>query len=147
MSLSGQAELNRIFTAYEFELGYEYSYIIKTSFITAFFMPLQPIIAIFAPIGLLLMFLTNKYRLLYRLRKPNFHSATVNALLSFILKLSVVAFALGQLYFINFQAYSISFNLVINWIALGIAIALVLFPLNICRRFYAEPTSNGMDYR
>jgi hypothetical protein len=101
--LKGQAELNRIFTFYEFELGYEYSYIIKTSFITAFFMAVQPIIAVFAPVGLLLMYFTNKYRLLYRFNKPNFHSSSVNTMLTFILKLSLVAFSLGQLYFINFQ--------------------------------------------
>ncbi len=100
-------------------------------------MTLQPIIALFAPIGLTLMYLTNKYRLLYRFKKPNFHSSSVNTMLTFILKLSLVAFSLGQLYFINFQAYQISFNLVINWISLGISIIIVLFPLHICKRFYA----------
>jgi hypothetical protein len=99
-------------------------------------MTVQPIIAVFAPIGLTLMYLTNKYRLLYRFKKPNFHSSSVNTMLTFILKLSLVAFSLGQLYFINFQAYSIQFNLVINWISLGISIAMVLFPLHICKRYY-----------
>lgn len=110
-------------------------------------MPLQPIIALFAPIGLMFMYLTNKYRLLYRFKKPNFHSSSVNSMLTFILKLSLVSFSLGQLYFINFQNYSIQFNLVINWISLGISIAIVIFPLQICKRYYSEPKSMGMDYR
>lgn len=110
-------------------------------------MPIQPIIALFAPVGLTLMYLTNKYRLLYRFKKPNFHSSSVNIMLTFILKLSLVAFSLGQLYFINFQQYSIQFNLVINWISLGISIFIVVFPLQICKKFYAEPQSSGMDYK
>lgn len=68
-------------------------------------------------------------------------------MLTFILKLSLVAFSLGQLYFINFQEYSIQFNLVINWISLGISIFIVVFPLQICKKFYAEPQSSGMDYK
>lgn len=110
-------------------------------------MTVQPIIAVFAPVGLTLMYFTNKYRLLYRFNKPNFHSGSVNSMLAFILKLSVVAFSLGQLYFINFQEYAIEFNLVINWISLGVSIVIVLFPLQICKRYYEEPQSAGMDYK
>ena len=89
-------------------------------------------ITVFAPIGLLLMLLTNKYRLLYRFNKPNFHSASVNNMLAFILKVSMVGFGIGQLYFMNFQAYSIHFNLIINWVTLGVAILLALFPIQLC---------------
>lgn len=76
------------------------------------------------------MFWVNKYRLLYRFNKPNFHSSSVNTLLAFILKCSLVAFAMGQLFFMNFQNYSSNFNLIINWVSLAITAIFVCLPLH-----------------
>lgn len=92
------------------------------------------------------MFFTNKYRILYRFKKPNFHSSSVNTILSFILKISLISFAVGQLYFINFQSYSIQFNLITNWVSLGFAVILVVFPLNMFRRFIKQNRVVSMDY-
>jgi len=66
-------------------------------------MSLQPIISLFAVVGLLLMFFVNKYRLLYRFFKPRYYSSTVNALVSYLLALSPLFFALGMLVFTNWQ--------------------------------------------
>jgi hypothetical protein len=109
-------------------------------------MTLQPMICLFAPLGLAGMYLTNKYRLFYRFVKPKFNSNSVNTIISFILKFSVIGFSLGQLFFVNFQDYTIRFNLVINWITLGLAILFAAFPLSICKIFYPETKSNGFDY-
>ena len=128
-------------------MGYEFAYIIKTSYFTAFFLPLQPIIALFAPIGLGLMFGTNKYRLLNRFNKPNFHSSSVNNMLSFILKCSLLAFSTGQLYFMNFQNYSASFNLIINWVSFALSAIFVFFPLSYCSKFFEEKLFHCMDYQ
>jgi len=92
------------------------------------------------------MFGCNKYRLLYRFNKPNFHSSSVNSMLTFILKCSLIAFSMGQLYFMNFQNYSANFNLIINWVALGISALFVFFPLRYCRPFFKEEPPAGMDY-
>jgi len=83
-----------------------------------------------------MMFFTNKYRLLYRFNKPNFHSSSVNNMLTFFLKFSLIGFSVGQLYFMNFQAYSIQFNLVINWVSVGFSILFVFFPLSVCRKLF-----------
>ena len=92
------------------------------------------------------MLLTNKWRLLYRFNRPNFHSASVNAMLAFVLRLSIVGFALGQLYFMNFQAYSIHFNLIVNWVSLGVAALLALFPIQLCGWLVEEQAPGEMDY-
>jgi hypothetical protein len=127
-------------------LGYEYAYIIKTAYLTGFYLPLQPVIALFAPVGLTLMFLCNKYRLLNRFNKPNFHSSTVNGMLALVLKSSLLAFTLGQLYFMNFQSYTADFELVINWVSLGVAAVFVLFPLRYFSRCFDGVGAVGLDY-
>jgi hypothetical protein len=93
------------------------------------------------------MFFTNKYRLLYRLNKPHFHSGAVNSTLAPVLQCSLLGFALGQLYFMNFQAYSLHFNLVINWVSVGLAILFVLFPLRACRSLRPDLPPTPMDFR
>ena len=102
-NFDSQEQFNKIYEANDFDLGYEYAYILKTSIFTSFFMILQPIITLFAVIGLLLMFHVNKYRILYRFFKPRFYSATVNNLVNYLLNLSPMIFALGMLVFINWQ--------------------------------------------
>lgn len=67
-------------------------------------------------------------------------------MLSFILKIAIINFAIGQLYFINFQKYSIQFNLIANWITLGLSVISTLFPLNIFKRFYKQNRVVSMDY-
>jgi hypothetical protein len=67
-------------------------------------------------------------------------------MLTFILKCSLIAFSMGQLYFMNFQNYSANFNLIINWVALGVSALFVFFPLRYCRAFFKEEAPAGMDY-
>ena len=83
-NFQSQEEFNKIYEANDFDLGYEYAYILKTSIFTSFFMILQPIITLFAVIGLLLMFMVNKYRILYRFFKPRFYSSAVNNLVNYL---------------------------------------------------------------
>ena len=92
------------------------------------------------------MFGTNKYRLLYRFNKPNFHSSSVSNMLSFILKCALIAFSMGQLYFMNFQNYSANFNLIINWVSFALSITFVFFPLRYCKKFFTEQHLTCMDY-
>lgn len=68
-------------------------------------------------------------------------------MLAFILKCSFIAFAMGQLYFMNFQNYSANFNLIINWVSLAVSAIFVFFPLKYCRRFFEEHSTLGLDYK
>ena len=98
----GQSELNAHYGNYEFDIGYEYAYIIKTSIFTAFFAPMQPIIALFAPIGLVMYYFVNKRNLFYHLQRPNYHDSSINSVVDMILLLSLIAFGFGHLTVINF---------------------------------------------
>ena len=84
------------------DIGYEYAYIIKTSIFTAFFAPLQPIIVIFAPVGLVLYYLINKRNIFRHFQRPSYHQASINRVVDMILLLSPIAFGFGQLTVFNF---------------------------------------------
>lgn len=68
-----QRQFNKQFGNYYFDIGYEYAYLIKTTIFTAFFVCMQPIIAAFAPFGLMLYYLATKRNLLYHFQRPSFH--------------------------------------------------------------------------
>jgi hypothetical protein len=67
-------------------------------------MSIQPVITLFAVIGLLLMFQVNKFRILYRFYKPRYYSSIVNNLVNYLINLSLLIFGLGMLVFMNWQA-------------------------------------------
>jgi hypothetical protein len=109
--MNGQAELNKHYACY------------------AFFMPLQPIVALFSPIGLGLIYGVNKYKLFFRFDRPRFHSFAVNDLVDWILAFAPVVFALGQLYAIVWIPSIVSdAPKTLAWIALGIAGFIYIFP-------------------
>jgi hypothetical protein len=92
------------------------------------------------------MFWVNKYRLLYRFNKPNFHSSSVNSMLAFILKCSLLAFSMGQLYFMNFQNYASNFNLIINWVSLALTVVFICLPLHLLAPSTTTSTPS-LDYQ
>jgi hypothetical protein len=63
---------------------------------------MQPIIALFAPVGLLLYRTATKRNLLYHCQRPSFHFCTINKAVDFLLSLSLVAFGFGHLLVNNF---------------------------------------------
>lgn len=63
---------------------------------------MQPIIAIFAPIGLGLYYLANKRNLFYHFKRPTYHHHTINRVVDMILLLSPIAFGFGHLTIITF---------------------------------------------
>ena len=66
---------------------------------------MQPIIALFAPIGLTLYYLASKRNLFYHYRRPHFYESTINMAVNWILRLSLISFGLGNLTFNNFIEY------------------------------------------
>lgn len=132
------------------DLGYEYAYIIKTVLFTAFFLPLQPIIGLFAPIGLGLIFAVNKYKLFYRFHRPKFHTFLVSDILQWILSLGPIALALGQIYiFIWVDESQIRDELsirILGWICLGIAGFLYVTPIKMIYLCFDEPVMPNWDF-
>jgi hypothetical protein len=53
-----------------FDVGDEYNYPIKTLVFTSCYLSLQPIIAVFSAVGIVLMYCINKYCLLRRSKRP-----------------------------------------------------------------------------
>lgn len=102
LQMYGQKELNKHYGNYEFDIGYEYSYLIKTSIFTAFFVSLQPVIAVFAPLGLLLYYMIDKRNLLRHFQRPTYHFPTLNKTVDFIMMFSLLAFGFGALLVNNF---------------------------------------------
>lgn len=118
------------------DLGFEYAYIIKTVVFTAFFMPMQPIIAVFAPIGLILIFGVNKYKLLFRFDRPRFHSLDVNNLLDWFFSFGPVTFALGQLYALVWVPLNplLSYQ-ILAWVCLCLSLVFYILPTKIIYRY------------
>lgn len=128
----GQAEFNKTYINNEFDLGLEYAYTIKTVIFTAFFMPMQPIITLFAAIALTLIYFSNKYRLYYRFDRPRFYGFQVNDALDYILGFAPVIFSLGQIYAVVWVPTSVdNSSHIVVWVAFGVSMLFYLFPMRI----------------
>jgi hypothetical protein len=151
LNIHGQIKFNKFFGNYQFDIGYEYAYLVKTVIFTAFFVCMQPIIAIFAPIGLGLYFLATKRNLFYHFQRPNFHFATINASVDFMLLISMSAFGFGCLFVNNFieveNGYKSNGTLLANWIIVMIAVGfLIVVPFKIFYCCIKKPTPPQYDY-
>lgn len=102
LGYESQSDYNKEWERPEFETGYEYAYILKTCIYTAFYISIQPIIALMAAIGMFLMFYANKYVLFYRSSRPKPSSSLINETLSRILNFMVVIYSLGSLTWTSF---------------------------------------------
>lgn len=102
LDMFGQKELNEYFGNYVFDIGYEYAYLIKTAIFTSFFACMQPIIVLFAPIGLMFYYLSDKRNLLRHFQRPTYHYSTINHYVDFILLFCPIAFGFGHLLVNNF---------------------------------------------
>lgn len=136
LELHGQEQLNKHYGNYVFDIGYEYAYLIKTAIFTSFFVCMQPIIAAFAPVGLLIYYLASKRNLLYHFQRPNFHFSNINDNVDFMLLFSLLAYGFGCLMVNNFIREEISFlengTLLTNWIIVMIAAGfIIIVPLKI----------------
>ena len=114
---------------------------------------MQPIIALFAPIGLLMYYLINKRNLLYHLQRPNYHAPNINSVVDMILLLSPIAFGFGHLTVINFipenneDIVQLQETILLNWIIVIIgAVFFLLVPLRIFSCCMSEPEIPQKDY-
>lgn len=97
-----QLDYNKAWERPEFEVGFEYVYLLKTCLYTAFYISLQPIIAFMAIFGLLAMYYAEKFVLYYRSSRPRPSSDLLNESLNKILYFCICAYALGSLTWTNF---------------------------------------------
>lgn len=102
LDFTTQREYNLVWEKGSYEVGYNYVFVIKTTLFTAFFLSLQPIISLISCLGLIMMYYSEKYILFYRSRRPKERSILVNTEMNAIMRLSVVCFALGGLFFSHF---------------------------------------------
>jgi hypothetical protein len=102
LRVESQLDYNKVWERPEFEVGYEYAYVLKTCLYTAFYVSLQPVIALLAVFGLLLMYYAEKYVLFYRSSRPRPSSDLLNSYLNNILYFCICAYALGSLTWTNF---------------------------------------------
>jgi hypothetical protein len=125
-----QDELNTLLAGTDFEIGFEYVYVIKTCVYTAFFVSLQPVISILAIIGLFLMYWAEKYVLFNRSKRPPPGSDIINQAMSQIIYLCPLVYALGSLTWPVFIPDGTPRESMIpNLIAIGISIVMFIIPL------------------
>ena len=86
----------------EFEIGFEYIYIVNMFLFTCFFVSLQPIIALFALIGFFTMFWAQKWSLFNRMRRPIPGNDMVNAAMGQLIFLGPFIYSIGSLTWSNF---------------------------------------------
>ena len=135
-----QSSFNKKYVNNEFDMGAEYAYTIKTVIFTAFFMPIQPIVCLFAPIALALIYFCNKYRLFYRFDRPRFYGFQVNDTLDYILGLAPVVFCLGEIYAVIWVGADVEIGVyVVIWVGLGVAVLFYVFPARIFYYFTEKP--------
>lgn len=124
-----QYELNRINEKMEFELGYEYIYVVSIFLFVCFYVSLQPIIPIFAVIGLLFMYWIEKYSLFQRSQRPVPGTDVVSFTMYQMIYFGAAAYALGSLTWSAFLPDNNFRNsLVPNLIAAGLSVVIFFFP-------------------
>ena len=92
-----QQQLNEYFIKMEFEVGYEYVYVINIYLFTCFFVPLQPIIPLFAVLGLTAMYWAQKYSLFHRCRRPVPGNETINTIMFQFIYIGPLVYSTGNL--------------------------------------------------
>jgi hypothetical protein len=110
---------------------------------------MQPIIALFAPFGIMMYYFAMKRNLLYHYQRPSYHYATINKTVDFLLSLSLLAFGFGNLLVNNFiDEVNINNNtLLSNWIIVIIAaIFTIILPFRIFYCCIPRPVFFQHDY-
>jgi hypothetical protein len=111
---------------------------------------MQPIISLFAPIGLILFHTAIKRNLITHFQRPSYHFPTINKSVDFILSLSLLAFGFGNLFVNNFTNTSSEDNngtLNTNWTMVLIACGFIVFlPLRIFYCCFPKPAHPHYDY-
>lgn len=124
-----QFELNQLFEKQQFEIGYEYIFVVNLFIFTCFFVSLQPILPVFALIGLLLIYWVEKYNLFHRSQRPVPGTPIINTTVSQLIYFGAVAYTLGSMTWANFLPDSqFKAALIPNIFALAASVIIFLLP-------------------
>lgn len=105
-----QPDLN-IYNEYiEFETGYEYIYFVNLFLFTCFFVSLQPIISIFAMLGMTAMYWSQKYSVYSRTKRPVPGTTAVNTAMYQLIYLGPLFFSMGNFTWSHFLNESQSYE-------------------------------------
>lgn len=111
---------------------------------------MQPIISLFAPLGLLIYSLSLRRNILHFYKRPHFHEGTLNAAVNWMLRGEILAFGFGHLTVNNFISYEThntnNGTLAPNWIMVGIGViwSIVLALRRHC--FFEKADFGNWDY-
>ena len=116
----------------EFEIGYEYVYVVHLYLFVCFFVSLQPIVCIFAIFGFLMMYWAQKWALFNRMRRPIPGNDLINTALSQLVFLGPIIYSLGSLTWVNFFPEGTpKYAVLPNLIALAISVVMWILPLSL----------------
>lgn len=147
-----QFEVNQSFEKNEFEVGYEYIYIVNLFVFTCFFVSLQPIIPLFALVGLFVNYWVQKFNLFHRSQRPVPGTPIIHTTLSQVVYFGAIAYTLGSMTWSNFLPSSeFKAALLPNLFALSAAVIIFLLPyeslFNKIFKSKAMPELNYADNR
>jgi hypothetical protein len=97
-----QSELNSRSEYLEFEIGYEYIYGVNLFLFTCFFVSLQPVIPLFAMLGIGLMYWAQRYSLYNRCKRPTPGDNVVNTTMFQLIYAGPLFYSLGSFCWSNF---------------------------------------------
>jgi hypothetical protein len=131
-----QAELNSHAERMEFEAGFEYIYVANLFLISCFFTPIQPISPIISVVGLILMYWSQKYSLLNRMKRPVPGSDMVNEAMSSVITFGPIMLAGGNMVFSDYLSAYGQGNLkfLLHLISIGVGVFFYLLPFKLIYR-------------
>jgi hypothetical protein len=99
-----QTDLNTKSEYIEFEVGSEYIYIVSLFLFTCFFVSLQPIIPVFAILGLGMMYFAQRYSIYNRCKRPTPGNSIVNSTMYQLIYIGPLLYSIGSLCWSNFMS-------------------------------------------
>ena len=106
-----QDELNAKIQYVEFEPGYDALPVVNSFLFACFFAPLQPIVVVFALVGNLMIYQTQKYAIFNHKRRPTPGGNMVNRGIWSMIRLGPLAYSIGTSLDISRQLFLVSFFL------------------------------------
>jgi hypothetical protein len=136
-----QHELNKALEHSHFYISQEYATVCVIVLFNAFFSAMQPFVALFGCVGLLLLYQSKKCLLLKRYSRPEVFGRSVNDLMNSVVDFSPLLFSLGSAMCMNmFKHYSAL--LYPNLIGIGFSCVNIFFPLEFIFNYFLGEGDN-----
>lgn len=128
-----QPDLNLYNEYIEFETGYEYIYIVNLFLFTCFFVSLQPIISVFALVGMIMMYWAQKYSVYSRTKRPVPGTTAINTAMYQLIYMGPLFFSLGNFTWSHFLTEEQDYDadparLIPNIISVALSVIIFILP-------------------